>query len=158
MTLSLSILFSQKRDSIPLDDRRVLFGFQLGTNQVVSTKSDLGLAFGSSVDIRLNKHIYLRLPLTLSFFTYKHTGTTVEKSFLDIPLHILYKPFAKKIRPIFNCGPNYRYDLDSSSSGWYIDAGIGLEIKFKYFLFSPDLKYSYTKDFSTASLTICFKA
>jgi hypothetical protein len=71
---------------------------------------------------------------------------------LDIMTHIIYKISNLKKNLYLLIGPNYKIPINKKNEtniviktnpDFAIDFGIGLENKLKYFIFAPELRYSF---------------
>jgi len=92
-------------------------------------------------------------PLTATSITDR---TTVESIFAEIPIHIRYKSAPYKDKRAFIVGGlNYTFDLASNSQTrqaedfirispheFRLEAGVGMQFFFQFFILSPELKFS----------------
>ncbi len=81
---------------------------------------------------------------------------TVESTFTEIPIHIRYKSAPYKDKRAFIVGGiNYSFDLSSNSQTrqaddfirispheFRLEAGVGMQFFFQFFILSPELKFS----------------
>ncbi|NOX47523.1 MAG: PorT family protein [Chlorobi bacterium] len=139
----------------------VFMDYSITENFIFSPKSELSF-YNSSVEFSNNDNsTYEIFPISLNFMT-----------------HFVYKIGNSKVVPYFFAGPNLKMPISKkpeSSSEFYtnsdfaIDFGIGLENRTKYFIFAPELKYSFgllninqnptlqTLNFHNISLILNFK-
>lgn len=148
--------FSQQPDTI-IDNWKTKTGFIIGTNQLMPINKQLGFLFGLSFDYKLAKKIFFHPQTILSFIPNNSTGKIVKMTVLEIPLHLLYKPFNSKIKPIISFGTNYKFVLSSSDLGWFGDIALGFEKLLKHFTIVPEIRFSYGKSTQILYFTITFK-
>lgn len=125
-----------------------------------------GFNLGFIANIKLGKSFDFRFLPTVSFadrrLNYELTmGTTeskkVESVFLEFPIHFRYKskPY-KDIRLFVIAGAKYTVDVISNTNARNaedlvkvalhdvaIEFGLGFQVFFPYFIFSPEVKFSY---------------
>lgn len=147
-------------------------GFNLGTNHswlyskeslpdnaVINT--GIGARLGILMDYSLSKNFIFSPKVELAFnkseVDLKNNDNSVStyRIFpisLEVLSHFVYKAGEGNSKPYFLIGPNLRVPIRNNSksstafenrSDVAIDVGLGLENSFKYFLFSPELRYSF---------------
>jgi|APLow6443716910_1056828.scaffolds.fasta_scaffold145701_1 hypothetical protein len=165
-----TIVFSQSESSIP--ERKVRFGFNLGANYSnLQTKETLpanaqiingvGGSFGVFMDYSISKHLIFSPKTELSFNNSSVEFSNGENSVssydifpvcLDFMTHMLYKIGNGKITPYLLAGPNFKLPLSNkpktssdfkTNSDFAIDFGIGFENRTRYFIYAPELRYSF---------------
>lgn len=163
------VVFSQSEKQKVEDKFR--FGFNLGTNyslllsaETLPKNSEIYGGFGAKLGVfmeySLAKHFLFSPKAEFAFNKSGIETTNSDQSkstysvfplSIDFMTHFLYKFGDKKTAPYLLLGPNFRLTLDQnarSSSAFKknpdlaIDFGIGLENKFKQFIFAPELRYS----------------
>ena len=196
MLLCSIIVFSQTENS--KDDSKFRFGFNLGTNYSnlqsketlpnnAKISNGIGFSLGVFMDYSISENFLFSPKSELSFYNSSVEFTNSDNSnytyeifpiSLNLMTHFVYKIGNSKVIPYFFAGPNLKIPIskrpDSSSefytnSDFAIDFGIGLENKTKYFIFAPELKYSFgllninqnptlqTLNFHNISLILNFK-
>ena len=72
----------------------------------------------------------------------------MESTYLDIPLHFVFKPDRRKTVPYALCGPMLRSDLGSRSGITFFRAevGVGLAHRLQYITVAPEVRASFGKD------------
>lgn len=163
------VVFSQTEN--PKVEDKFRFGFNLGTTYSLlrseeSLKSNskiyggIGARLGVFMEYSISEH-FIFSPKTEFAFNKSGIETTnsdqsksnyrIFPISIDFMTHFLYKFGNKKTAPYLLFGPNFRLPLDQntrSSSAFKnnpdlaIDFGIGIENKFKQFIFAPELRYS----------------
>ncbi len=148
-------------------DKKLRFGFFLGENcsnlqtideLPVNTKISNGLGFslGVLMDYSISDNLIFSHKAGLSFnhskvISEEQSDYKVLPISLDIMTHMVYRFGEKSFRPYLLFGPNFKYPLSekpksstefSSSPDLAIDFGIGVEKHLKYFVISPELRYS----------------
>lgn len=170
MLLCSIIVFSQTENS--KDDSKFRFGFNLGTNYSnlqsketlpnnAEISNGIGFSLGVFMDYSITENFLFSPKLELSFYNSSVEFVNSDNSnytyeifpiSLNLMTHFTYKIGNGKVVPYFFAGPNLKIPIskrpDSSSefytnSDFGIDFGIGLENKTKYFIFAPELKYSF---------------
>jgi len=167
--IAISIIgFSQSED---VDAKRLKFGFNLGINysnlqskEILQTNSEIyngfGIEFGIFLDYKIAKNLFLS-PKAEVLFNKSGINTTntngevisykVFPVSVEIMTHLKYRIGTKKTKPYLLIGPKYRHSLAQSNSSTYfgnnpdfaIDVGVGLENNLSYFVFSPEIRYSF---------------
>jgi hypothetical protein len=152
-------------------DGKFRFGFNLATNYSLLRSEEsltsnskiyggIGARLGVFMEYSISEH-FIFSPKTEFAFNKSGIETTnsdqskskyrIFPYSIDFMTHFLYKFGDKKTAPYLLLGPNFRLPLDHnarSSSAFKnnpdlaIDFGIGLENKFKQFIFAPELRYS----------------
>lgn len=136
---------------------------------VIESIPQNGFNIGIVSDLRLGEYLNLRFIPGLSFpnrqinYTFVTPGKTythkkqVESTFLYFPLNLKYKSARhNNYRVYVMGGANFAYDLASKADAvedlnnpirlrkndLLYEFGVGIDIYFEYFKFSPELKYS----------------
>jgi hypothetical protein len=152
-------------------DSKLRFGFNLGANysflyskETLPGNSEIyhgiGAKIGLFMDYPISNH-FLFSPKTELAFNKSGVETSnnddsksTYKVFpisLDIMTHFVYRIGDGKTIPYLLAGPNFRLPLANKSKSstdfknkpdFAIDFGIGLENRFKYFHFAPEIRYS----------------
>jgi hypothetical protein len=151
---------AQHSETLNSDIWKYRFGFLLAENwtEKWSTTPGTGFSLGLTMEYRLTKKIFLSPQPMLSYLTYKYGHETVEATNIEIPFHILLKPFDSKFKPTISFGPKYRMSLTSSLYGqWFVDIALGLERQLKYFTIAPEVRYSYRPSMQAIYFAIHFK-
>ncbi|WP_107038721.1 outer membrane beta-barrel protein [Brumimicrobium mesophilum] len=170
LLFSTTFLFSQSDNSIT--DRKLNFGFNIGTNYSMlqpetvhpsnyEVSNGFGLNMGILMDYAISKNFIFSPKAELAFNNsyieiINGDGSRYEYDLLPITLnfmtHFKYKISRKKAEPYLFIGPNLNIPLQNkpelntayqSGYNFAIDIGLGLENTFSYFIFAPELKYSY---------------
>lgn len=187
------IVFSQTESD--KDDSKFRFGFNLGANYSnlqsketlpnnAKISNDVGFSLGLFMDYSITDNFIFSPKSELSFYNssvvFSNDNSTYEifPISLNFMTHFVYKIGNSKVVPYFFAGPNFKIPISKkpeSSSEFYtnsdfaIDFGIGLENRTKYFIFAPELKYSFgllninqnptlqTLNFHNISLILNFK-
>jgi len=190
------IVFSQTESD--KDDSKFRFGFNLGTNYSnlqsketlpnnAKISDGIGFSLGVFMDYSITENFIFSPKSELSFYNSSVEFVNSDNSnytyeilpiSLNFMTHFVYKIGNRKAIPYFFAGPNLKIPIskkpDSSSefytnSDFAIDFGIGLENRTKYFIFAPELKYSFgllninqnptlqTLNFHNISLILNFK-
>ena len=196
MLLCSIIVFSQTENS--KDDSKFRFGFNLGTNYSnlqsketlpnnAEISNGIGFSLGVFMDYTISKNFLFSPKSELSFYNSSVEFVNSDNSnytyeifpiSLNFMTHFVYRFGNSKVVPYFFAGPNLKIPISKkpeSSSEFYtnsdfaIDFGIGLENRTKYFIFAPELKYSFgllninqnptlqTLNFHNISLILNFK-
>lgn len=168
--LILSIqLFSQTKQKEP--DPKLRFGMAFGPNyshlysqEALPTNADiengLGLKLGVLTEYSLSKYLSISPKIELSYNNSKLVflspdnskfSYTINPVSLDFMTHIIYKTGKGKRGLYFLAGPDCKLPLAKKSSSYKVfntktdlafDFGIGLENKYRYFRFAPELRFS----------------
>jgi len=190
------IVFSQSESD--KDDHKFRFGFNLGANYSnlqsketlpnnAKISNDVGFSLGIFMDYSISENFIISPKSELSFYNSSvefinsdNSNSTYEifPISMNFMTHFVYKIGNSKVVPYFFSGPNLKipiYKKLDSTSEFYtnpdfaIDFGIGLENRTKYFIFAPELKYSFgllnvnknptlqTLNFHNISLILNFK-
>lgn len=137
-------------DSITLAESTTGGGFNLG---IVTN-----LKIGNNFDFRFLPTLSFA-NRTLQYWTVEDLPVTkrIESVFVELPFHLRYKsePY-KDLRLFVIGGAKYSFDVASNSrsrnsnelvrvapSDFALELGVGLQIFFPYFIFSPELKVSH---------------
>ncbi|NOZ46778.1 MAG: PorT family protein [Chlorobi bacterium] len=153
-------------------DSKFRFGFNLGSNYSnlqskeilpnnAKISNGIGFSLGVFMDYLITESFIFSPKSELSFYNssvefvnndnFKYTYEIFPIS-LNLMTHFVYKIGNSKVIPYFFAGPNFKIPISKkphSSSEFYtnsdfaIDFGIGLENRTKYFIFAPELKYSF---------------
>jgi hypothetical protein len=117
----------------------------------------LNFRLGFRADYAFNKSVSISPEIDWSFNEggFRFSDTSQQDYILmpmsfDIMTHVIFKKQLKKIAPYFMVGPNVRLPVLRKSlkypyttkSDVALNLGLGLEKKFMYFTFSPELRYS----------------
>jgi hypothetical protein len=155
-TISISAI---GQENIPLGkyDLGIKLGILLGTNLTITSSGKPGISCGIALDYRLSRKLLLQPNIMFSFLDNNNANKATEQTVLEIPLHLLIRPFETKFRPTLAVGPNYKFDFTPYSLGWFGDIAIGLECPLKYFNVVPELRYSYSKTMQTLYFVIYLK-
>lgn len=168
--LFLSIhLFSQTKQK-PADPK-FRFGLSFGPNyshlysqEALPTNADIengiGFKLGVLMEYSLSKYLSISPKLELSYNNSKLVflapdnskfSYTINPVDLDFMTHLIYKTGKGKQNVYFLAGPNLKFPLAKKSSSYKdfntktdlaFDFGIGLENKYRYFRFAPELRFS----------------
>ena len=188
------IVFSQTESD--KDDSKFRFGFNLGANYSnlqsketlpnnAKISNGVGFSLGVFMDYSITENFIFSPKSELSFYNssveFSNNNNSTYEIFpisLNFMTHFVYKIGNSKVVPYFFAGPNLKIPISKkpeSSSEFYtnsdfaIDFGIGLENRTKYFIFAPELKYSFgllninqnptlqTVNFHSISLILNFK-
>ncbi len=188
------IVFSQTEND--KDYSKFRFGFNLGANYSnlksketlpnnAKISNGVGFSLGVFMDYSITEDFIFSPKSELSFYNssvgFSNNDNSTYEIFpisLNLMTHFVYKIGNSKVVPYFFAGPNLKMPISKkpeSSSGFYtnsdfaIDFGIGLENRTKYFIFAPELKYSFgllninqnptlqTLNFHNISLILNFK-
>jgi hypothetical protein len=146
-------------DSVPYT-RNTNFGFLLGTNMVLKNGTNpLGITLGASMNHRITHNLWFDIQpdLTLTEYIIPDTKRTVQKSLFELPMHLVFKPGFGTLKPVFAIGPDYKFDLDDVKKSFpAADISVGIEKKFRYFYFYPELRYSYSGQLNAVYLVLNF--
>lgn len=164
------IVFSQKENI--KDDSKLKFGFNLGTSysnlqskETLPNNAEIlngiGFSLGVLMDYSISENFLFSPKSELSFnnssveFVNGDNSNYSYEIFpisLNLMTHFAYKVGNSKVVAYFFAGPNLKIPISKkpeSSSEFYtnsdfaIDFGFGLENRTKYFIFAPELKYSF---------------
>lgn len=159
--------FAQKKE------KRMSYGLSMGVQRScfcienydasyyksVQPKSGTGFRLGLLANYRLSKRWSITAKPELAFY-----GSTISTLRVDndaytwetVPMaelaaDIRYKLPLKAVQPYLYAGPTYKYALAENDANlltingrpFCLDAGIGVEKKFKKFAVAPELRYSY---------------
>lgn len=147
-------------------DKKLEFGFNLGVNRVnlmIDEAPSLlpsysGNRFGFDLGILMNYNIsklisfspQAELSFNKSNVNNYWTGTEyILPTSLGVKAHFQFNLSQSKISPYIICGPSARLDVKNElnypkpSRNLAIDLGIGLENKYDFFTFSPEIIYSF---------------
>jgi Outer membrane protein beta-barrel domain len=141
--------------------------FSVGDSLVyVSSPMSSGFNLGMIANLKMGEYFDLRFLPTLSFaerslmFTGKE-GTIVPKRlesvFIEFPFHFRYKSaLYHDMRFLVVAGAKYTFDLSAGSKGrnasqqikmagtdFALEWGMGVQIFFPYFIFTPEVKFSH---------------
>lgn len=170
LVINTIIGFSQVENSNV--DSKVRIVFNVGSNySILQSKENLpnnteinngiGFSCGLLMDYSLSQNVLFSPKIELAFHnnevkTVNNDNSITTYSVLPISFnvmtHFIYKIGEGKTIPYVLVGPNYKLPIkDNSKSNnelnskpdFAIDLGIGLENKLKYFIFAPELRYSY---------------
>jgi hypothetical protein len=176
----------RKVNQIPsFDNHEIHWGFYLGYNNsgykltykessYPNTNIDFnslgGFNVGLIADMKINNHFNLRLEpglisneSTLAFIDNdnvadfgNHTSTTIESTFLHIPILLKYSAFRlNNVRPYLIGGISYDYNFSSNQDSendnherqfrmqthnFMYEVGFGFDFYFDYFKFSPSIR------------------
>lgn len=162
-------LFSQEPESkIP---RKALYGFSLGLHystfgieekrgQLLKNENEdaIGGRMGLAADYELNKQINFVPKLEVAFYGNKPTYQSAvgEEDYelsniaLETKAHFTFDLYNRVSKPYLLLGISYSHVLDEedgaqspSGSFFSIDGGVGYYKKGKFFISSPELRYSY---------------
>lgn len=139
----------------------------LSEYSVIEAVRGSGINFNLVTNLKLNDHFDLRALPGISFgsrgLVYSPSDTLstdlnqeVQAVFAEFPIHLRYlsKPY-KDIRVFILSGIKYSYDIQSNSrdrditkvrvapNEFAAEVGLGVQIFFPYFIFSPELKYTH---------------
>lgn len=162
------IVFSQTENKV----KKVRYGFSLSTNYSnlqsavdlpanAKIQNNVGFGLGIFMDYSFFKNLVFSPKAEISFndakveFTHSDNSKStysLMKSSLDFKAHLVYKLTNTKLSPYILVGPGLQLPLENgptistsfpNNKNFTIDFGIGLENNFKYFIFTPELRYSY---------------
>lgn len=152
-------------------DSKLRFGFNLGTNySFLQSKESLpsnaqvytgiGVKLGVIMDYSISKKFSFSPKTELTFNNSGVETTNNDNSIstyrvfpisIDFMTHFVYKMGDGNTFPYLLLGPNFRLPLENNSKSssefknkadLAIDFGIGLENRFKHFIFAPEIRYS----------------
>lgn len=134
------------------------FGFSMGLRTSHYFDGLIGFSVGVGREYPLTQKIALRPQLLVSFGGYKRPDDIyVESTFLEVPLHLIVKPFGKKLIPYFTAGPSLKLDIVSASSYFFADGGFGLEWDLGYSSVAPEFRISLGKEMQVVYFVMNFK-
>lgn len=165
-----SLSYSQAENST--QDKRLKFGFNLGTNYSLlrhdgayptnaTPSSGLGFQLGVFADFRLNSYLAIAPKAELSFnnadvdFTLSDGSVSnyeVLPTTINFMSHFVFRNNSKSFSPYCYIGPNIKIPLEKKSGSttsypsgtdFAIDFGLGLDKTFDSFNFAPELRYSF---------------
>jgi len=135
--------------------------------QIVESIKGPGFNLGIVTNLKIGDYFDIRFLPTLSFAERNITygvntnrpafNRKIESVFVELPFHVRYKsePY-QDMRLFVIAGVKYSFDVASDSrsrqadnlvkvapSDFAIEAGVGAQFFFPYFIFSPELKFSY---------------
>jgi len=161
-------LFSQSENDV--QSNRMKFGFNFGINYALlssislpsnsSISNNIGGRLGVLGDYKMSNIIHISPKAELSFNNadvkysnpdQSQTKYRIMPINLDLITHFVFKDKRKKMSPYFFFGPNFRIPLSKTNNpiayatkpNFAIDFGIGMDKKFTFFNFSPEIRYSY---------------
>ena len=125
-----------------------------------------GFKLGFVVNMRLSKHLDFRILPSVGFYendlTYRFTDSSIlqelkDATIVELPLLIKYKSVRKEnlvMYMVFGINPSLETSGTSDEQGdvetlelktWdvSVDVGLGLDIFYPFFKFSPEIRYSY---------------
>ncbi|MCK4662211.1 MAG: PorT family protein [Bacteroidales bacterium] len=194
MLLSSIIGLSQTESSD--NDSKFRFGFNLGADYSnlqsketlpsnANISNGVGFSFGAFMDYSISKNFLFSPKSELSFnnssVDFENIDNSTYEIFpisLDFMIHFVYKIGNSNNIPYLLIGPKLKLPIEKKSTSstefkinpdFAIDFGIGLENKTKYFIFAPELRYSFgllnvnqnptlqTLNFHNISLILNFK-
>lgn len=142
----------------------VRFGFNVGLNYSnLLTKEKLpenskiyngaGLRMGIIMDYKISELFLLSPKAELSFNNssveiVNSNSTSIFPTSLDFMAHIVYRRGKVKFMPYVYCGPDFKWAVKNQTNNqpkydFAIDFGIGIDNQLKYFVFAPELRYSF---------------
>jgi hypothetical protein len=133
----------------------------------VSSAKNYGFNFGVTTNFRLNNFFDIRFTPAISFIRQSLNFNVINNiNIIEVPfniqstnlvlplfLKIKYKRF-RNVRPYFILGGNYRFNFNANKSNisssliklndsdFSFEFGLGMDHFFKYYKFSPELKFS----------------
>ena len=162
--------FAQKDQENNIVKKR--YGFNVGANYTFLTVKDglpdnaliynaAGYQFGFFMDYHLKKNIFISPKIEASInkgrvdFTKNDSSVSkyeIAPLSLNLVAHLVYKIPMNKISPYILFGPTLKIPIRikeniptnfNSKTNLSIDIGVGLDTKAKYFVFAPEVRYSY---------------
>ncbi|OFX59365.1 MAG: hypothetical protein A2046_01325 [Bacteroidetes bacterium GWA2_30_7] len=169
--LFVSVIVYSQTENIN-SDLKIRFGFNLGINysnllaketlpENVIISNGFGFRLGLLMDYKISKHFILSPKIEISFNKSNVdfvNNINLKKSYkifpssLDFMAHLYYITGKGKVKPYFLIGPDFKLPIERSinSSSIYktnsdlaIDFGIGFEKQALYYIFAPELRYSF---------------
>lgn len=136
--------------------------------RIAESLKGVGFNLGGIINLKVGRYVDFRVQPTLSFTERKITYSTpfdqrapytrsVQAVLFEIPFHLRYKsePYNDK-RFFLVTGVKYGVDVANDSrsrdaadlvkispNDFMFEVGVGLQIFFPYFIFSPEIKYSH---------------
>jgi len=136
--------------------------------QLVESVKGPGFNLGIVTNLKIGDYFDIRFLPTLSFAErnivygrnndlFPELTRKIESVFVELPFHVRYKsePY-RDMRLFVIAGVKYSFDVASDSrsrqaddlvkvapTDFAVEAGIGAQFFFPYFIFSPELKFSY---------------
>lgn len=141
----------QKTDSLNYFPEKT--GFEVSMSLVTSHSVDgiTGFSFGCGREYALTEKFGLRPQLLISFAGYKPPDDVyVESTFLEVPLHLMVRPFKTKLAPFLTGGTALKVDMTTGSSYLFAEAGFGLDWRFAYTSIAPEFRLSLGKEMQVA--------
>lgn len=170
ITLVCYSIISFSQAEIKSENSKFRFGFNLGANysilhyvDIVPTNSELingiGFQVGLFMDYSISNSFIISPKLETAFYNasvdfINSSMTTYDlmPASLNTMIHFVYRIGNNKMRPYFLVGPNFKLPIQKkpeietefgTNPDLAIDFGIGLENAFEYFIFAPEVRYSY---------------
>lgn len=155
--------YGQRTDSSATPIQTYRFGFLLGANstkeRVTARSKDFGFSFGMTAEYHLVRSVYLYSTPMITAFTYSDQERTIEAAAIEIPVHLLVKPFKGKFQPTLSFGPNYKLFMDGPpQEGLFAEVALGVERYLKYFSVGPEFRFSTNGQIQTFYVVLNFKA
>ncbi|MFT7590695.1 MAG: hypothetical protein ACI9UJ_000606 [bacterium] len=162
-----NISFAQTVSEETTESRNLKFGFNIAPNisnirtganlpDGVTTFNTVNYRLGFRADYSLNKIVSISPEINWSFneggFSFSDSSKVdymVMPMSIDFMTHLIFKKQRNKLSPYFMLGPNIRLPIFKKSNSLpyttktdvAVNFGIGLEMQFEYFSFSPELRY-----------------
>lgn len=165
-----AIGFSQSEKSD--DFKRIKFGFNLGAQyshlqskealpENAKIVNGVGFRLGLLMDYAITKAFIVSPKTEFAFNQSKVEFVNPDKTVntykvfpmsLEFMIHFMYKFGDGKLRPYILVGPNFKLPIEKKAtkdtdfnthSDFAIDFGIGLENAFKYYVYAPEIRYSF---------------
>ena len=162
--------FTQTENNIT--DKKLRFGFNLGASYSnllskgsfpdnANIHNDFGFKVGLLAEYQISKNIFFSPKSELSInqssvkFLFSDNSNTTYYIFpasIDIMAHMIYKMANSNKKLYFLIVPNYKIPINKKNESkivfntnpdFAIDFGIGIDHKLKYFIFAPELRYSF---------------
>jgi hypothetical protein len=129
----------------------------------IQSKNSAGFSLGFIVNLRLHRQWDLRLLLTVAFydrtvtynFKYSQSAQTAQSTFIEIPLLLKYKSQRRRNTRMYMIGglkggieagakkkDKKETQLRTQNSDLAIDFGVGFDIYYPLFKFSPEIRFS----------------
>ncbi|HTF03967.1 MAG TPA: hypothetical protein VK826_08075 [Bacteroidia bacterium] len=141
----------QKTDSLNYFPEKT--GFEVSMSLVTSYDFDgiTGFSFGFGREYALTEKLGLRPQLLISFTGYKPPDDVyVESTFLEVPLHLMVRPFKTKLAPFFTAGTSLKMNVPTGSTYLFAEGGLGVEWSFPYSSIAPEFRFSLGKEMQIA--------
>jgi len=123
-----------------------------------NVRNFVGINLGCFAELRLLSFLWFRPELALKFnegvFVFEEDDTEFSNSFInsEISNFLVFKRAGNKLNPYFLAGLTHKYNFAADDNfakiitepiDYSFDFGIGLDFLAKFFIFSPELVYSY---------------